>query len=707
MPGATPSGATAASSRSVISTAARLLNVIARIASGGVPVAISQAARATSVVVLPLPAGAMHNDGPGGAVAAARWSGASRARRSATAGWRSIAHCRGRHPVAALIRRPVAPNAAPYLNRNVDGASGHRRAVTPAAEPPVGRRRRVDGTLSCAVQGVVSGSGWSGCPMTLRGPTDLVTQAMRTRRTPVAKFVQPPPPARRCWPWWRLLFSAVASPVPAAPKPKKPSPVGSAERTVMFASDGMRPDLMEKYAKAGFMPTYRKLMKQGVTGANGMIQAFPPNTGVGWYTMATGAYPADHGSTNNTYFRAGDTFSNRTSFSAPGTLQADTIADAAERAGKKVAQIDWVGGAAANIQGPTVDFTNFFTNRGVLVGAADSVEAAGSAFFGVNYEDATLAAAVGLERRARRAIPRPRRRRRRGWSRRRSSAATSPRLRRLHEPQPDLQRLHLRQRHRWRRRATTTSSSALSERPARAPRSTSRSAISRRIRLTGAERPRGHARRPDGRPLREAHLAHARRQPVQALPHLAHARHRPLRHGLQHPARRRRPARTGSRSTSPTTCRLGRPATSRRWKRPSSTRTPMSSRAATSSGPTAWRSSTSSSERFSPTPTWRWSATRSPTRSRTSSWASSRPTDADGDPNPCYDVNPKFDDVQCTGRGTAGRVAIREGYIRSAYQDADEKLGVARSLMGGNPTTSPDPTTVRARSGTRSTRTMS
>ena len=63
------------------------------------------------------------------------------------------------------------------------------------------------------------------------------------------------------------------------------------------------------------------------------------------------------------------------------------------------------------------------------------------------------------------------------------------------------------------------------------------------------------------------------------------------------------------------------------------------------------------------------------------------PTDADGNPNPCYDVNPKFDDVQCTGRGTAGRVAAREEYIRSAYADADEKLGVARALMGGNPTT--------------------
>ena len=108
------------------------------------------------------------------------------------------------------------------------------------------------------------------------------------------------------------------------------------DRVVMFASDGMRPDLMERYAKAGFMPTYTNLMKDGVTGKNGMVQAFPPNTGVGWYTMATGTYPSEHGSTNNTFFRGGDAFANRTSFSAAGVLQADTIANAAERAGKKV-----------------------------------------------------------------------------------------------------------------------------------------------------------------------------------------------------------------------------------------------------------------------------------------------------------------------------------------------------------------------------------
>src|SRR5215208_3689578 len=167
------------------------------------------------------------------------------------------------------------------------------------------------------------------------------------------------------------------------------------EKVVLFSSDGMRPDLMERYAKAGFMPTYAALMKDGATGKNGMLQAFPPNTGVGWYTMATGTYPGEHGSTNNTFFRAGDAFSGRTSFSGAGVLQADTIANAAERAGKKVAQIDWVGGAAAGIAGPTVDFANFFSTRGVLAAPLNTTEQSGAAAFGISYQVAAFAPAGG------------------------------------------------------------------------------------------------------------------------------------------------------------------------------------------------------------------------------------------------------------------------------------------------------------------------
>jgi 2',3'-cyclic-nucleotide 2'-phosphodiesterase (5'-nucleotidase family) len=189
-----------------------------------------------------------------------------------------------------------------------------------------------------------------------------------------------------------LIAGLVAAPVAAAPPPSgKPS----TSKAILFSSDGMRPDLMETYAAQGQMPTYVELMANGVRGANGMTQAFPPNTGVGWYTMATGTYPSEHGSTNNTFFRAGDGFANRTSFSGAGVLQADTIASAAERAGKKVAQIEWVGGKAANIAGPTVDFANFFSTRGVLAAPSNATEQAGAASFGISYQVASFGAASG------------------------------------------------------------------------------------------------------------------------------------------------------------------------------------------------------------------------------------------------------------------------------------------------------------------------
>lgn len=197
-----------------------------------------------------------------------------------------------------------------------------------------------------------------------------------------------------------LVFTLVvtyALPVTAASTSLQNNPTQPlTTKAIFFASDGMRPDLMEKYVADGAMPTYAALIAAGQRGDNGMVQAFPPNTGVGWYTLATGAYPAEHGSTNNTYFRSGDNnFNNSTSFSAPGTLQADTLAAAAERAGKKVAQVDWVGGANAGIAGPTVDFTSFFSTRGVLAAPLVAQEQAGAAAFNISYQVAAFAPASG------------------------------------------------------------------------------------------------------------------------------------------------------------------------------------------------------------------------------------------------------------------------------------------------------------------------
>jgi 2',3'-cyclic-nucleotide 2'-phosphodiesterase (5'-nucleotidase family)/predicted AlkP superfamily phosphohydrolase/phosphomutase len=195
-----------------------------------------------------------------------------------------------------------------------------------------------------------------------------------------------------------LVLVALLVPVGGAFAPSRVEAASTAftNKAIFFGSDGMRPDLMQKYAAEGAMPTYAMLMARGLIGDNGMVQGFPPNTGVGWYTMATGTYPGEHGSTNNTYHRVGEgNFNNRTSFSLPGTLQADTLAAAAERAGKKVAQIDWVGGANALIAGPTVDFVNFFSTRGVLASPLNASEQAGAAAFFISYQVAGFAPAVG------------------------------------------------------------------------------------------------------------------------------------------------------------------------------------------------------------------------------------------------------------------------------------------------------------------------
>jgi 2',3'-cyclic-nucleotide 2'-phosphodiesterase (5'-nucleotidase family) len=174
---------------------------------------------------------------------------------------------------------------------------------------------------------------------------------------------------------------------------------------IFYAADGMRPDLMERYAAQGVMPTYNSLMRNGVKGENGLVQAFPPNTGVGWYTLATGTYPSEHGSTNNTFFRQGDSFNNRTSaFSgtpgsstSPVVLQADTIAEAAERAGKTVVSLEWSGGSRTMtpLQGPVVDYRNFYSNRGLWTNWDVPGQPAGANAFGVQYQRFNLADAAG------------------------------------------------------------------------------------------------------------------------------------------------------------------------------------------------------------------------------------------------------------------------------------------------------------------------
>ena len=84
---------------------------------------------------------------------------------------------------------------------------------------------------------------------------------------------------------------------------------GGGGKLLFFASDGMRQDAIERYAGDGVVPGFKELLKHGAfASGHGLLTQAPPNTGAGWFTLATGAWPAVHGSTNNTFHINGPPF---------------------------------------------------------------------------------------------------------------------------------------------------------------------------------------------------------------------------------------------------------------------------------------------------------------------------------------------------------------------------------------------------------------
>src|SRR5690349_70875 len=177
---------------------------------------------------------------------------------------------------------------------------------------------------------------------------------------------------------------------------------------LFFTSDGMRQDAIEQYAGDGVVPGFRDMLKHGAFASDhGLLTQAPPNTGAGWFTLTTGAWPAVHGSTNNTFYIDGSPFdparsgttgfnTSTAAFSNPSILQAETLAQAAERGGKKVAQIEWAGGRSGSIQGPTLDFRNFRSGRGVVTNyVAPSDNLAFAASLGLQFDQAQPVAATG------------------------------------------------------------------------------------------------------------------------------------------------------------------------------------------------------------------------------------------------------------------------------------------------------------------------
>jgi 2',3'-cyclic-nucleotide 2'-phosphodiesterase (5'-nucleotidase family) len=176
--------------------------------------------------------------------------------------------------------------------------------------------------------------------------------------------------------------SAGAAPPPAA------RPGTATDKAVFFVADGLRQQRVEQLAGAGRMPVMGDLLKRGTSAAGGgLLTQAPANTGAGWFSLATGAWSGVHGSTNNTFHVNGAAFASRTGSFDPNVLQAETIAQAAERGGKKVAQVEWAGGRNGVIDGPTIDYRSFLSGRGVATNYVSPTDDAGFvAAFGLQFD---------------------------------------------------------------------------------------------------------------------------------------------------------------------------------------------------------------------------------------------------------------------------------------------------------------------------------
>ena len=165
---------------------------------------------------------------------------------------------------------------------------------------------------------------------------------------------------------------------------------------ILFAAPGLHSDLMEAFASEGAMPAFSELEEHGVKGS--LRDAFPATIGTSLPTLLTGAWPAEHGVTGDRFYRTGSpSFADWAGWDDSGLVQADTLPQAAERAGKTVVSIGWddVLGLDPAIEGPVVGKAVPLSEAG-LVTNEDLPNQPGTAErAGVAYERVALRPAEG------------------------------------------------------------------------------------------------------------------------------------------------------------------------------------------------------------------------------------------------------------------------------------------------------------------------
>jgi 2',3'-cyclic-nucleotide 2'-phosphodiesterase (5'-nucleotidase family) len=161
----------------------------------------------------------------------------------------------------------------------------------------------------------------------------------------------------------------------------------------------MRQDLVETFAAEGAMPAFAGMLEDGASANDdGLLLPFPATTGTALSTLLTGAWPAEHGVVGDRFFRTGSPdFAEFATWTDPGLLQADTLPQAAERAGKQVAAIGWAGLDALDpgLSGPVIEGPAPYSQAGIVTTIDLPDGQAKAERYGVGYDRVELRPAEG------------------------------------------------------------------------------------------------------------------------------------------------------------------------------------------------------------------------------------------------------------------------------------------------------------------------
>ena len=120
-----------------------------------------------------------------------------------------------------------------------------------------------------------------------------------------------------------------------------------ARRVILISLDGLDARYLTRAGRYGLkIPTLRRLMREGATARGGVVSVYPSITYPAHTTIVTGARPARHGVYGNEVFDPADPQS-RNGLWFARAIRAETLWDAASRAGMSVGLVSWpvAGGA--------------------------------------------------------------------------------------------------------------------------------------------------------------------------------------------------------------------------------------------------------------------------------------------------------------------------------------------------------------------------